>query len=95
MATVVSSKNTKTEILEAYENLLEEVQKAKANHPKLQQEEKQNKEISDRVSDLSKDNLKRFGSMPISAAGQAGKSFGCLCCSTCCSQWHRRLSPNC
>ena len=40
MATVVSSKNTKTEILEAYENLLEEVQKAKANHPKLQQEEK-------------------------------------------------------
>ena len=57
MATVVSSKNTKTEILEAYENLLEEVQKAKANHPKLQQEEKQNKEISDRVSDLSKDNI--------------------------------------
>lgn len=57
MATVVSSKNTKTEILEAYENLLEEVQKAKANHPKLEQEEKQNKEISDRVSDLSKDDI--------------------------------------
>lgn len=70
MATVVSSKNTKTEILEAYESLLEEVQKAKANHPKLEQEEKQNKEISDRVSDLSKDHIgKSIENLKISLNG--------------------------
>lgn len=57
MKTAVSSKNTKSEILEAYENLLNEVQKAKAEQPKLQQEEKQKKEIGDKVSGISNENI--------------------------------------
>lgn len=36
----LSQKNTKTEILDAYEKLLKEVQQAKSNAPKQIQEEK-------------------------------------------------------
>lgn len=49
----LSTKNTKAEILEAYESLLKNVQTAKAEVPKQMQEEKQKKEIVNKVSDIS------------------------------------------
>ena len=53
----VSEKNTKAEILKAYETLLTDVQSAKANVPKLIQEEKQKKEALDKVADVSSDGI--------------------------------------
>ena len=49
----VSEKNTKSEILKAYETLLKDVQNAKANVPKQIQEEKQRKETLAKVADVS------------------------------------------
>ena len=53
----VSTKNTKTEILEAYETLLKEVQKAKANVPKQIQEEKQKQETVKKVTDITQNSI--------------------------------------
>lgn len=53
----LSQKNTKTEILDAYEKLLKEVQQAKSNAPKQIQEEKKNKEIVDKVSTMTDDSI--------------------------------------
>jgi hypothetical protein len=49
----VSEKNTKSEILKAYETLLKDVQTAKADVPKQIQEEKQRKETLDKVAKVS------------------------------------------
>ena len=49
----VSTKNTKTEILEAYELLLKDVKTAKSNVPKLIQEEKQKQETVKKVADVT------------------------------------------
>jgi len=49
----VTEKNTKAEILKAYEGLLKDVQKAKADVPKQIQEEKQRKETLDKVAKIS------------------------------------------
>jgi hypothetical protein len=49
----VTERNTKSEILKAYENLLKDVQTAKADVPKQIQAEKQKKETLDKVSDIS------------------------------------------
>ncbi|MCF6240686.1 MAG: hypothetical protein L3J74_05000 [Bacteroidales bacterium] len=60
----ISSKNTKAQILEAYENLLKKVQSAKADVPKKIQEEKQRKETVAKVADLSnKSIVKEIGSL--------------------------------
>lgn len=48
-------KNTKTEILEAYEKLLKEVQEAKNNVPKQVQEEKKNKAVVEKVNEITND----------------------------------------
>jgi hypothetical protein len=53
----VSTKNTKTEILEAYEKLLKEVQQAKANVPKQVQEEKQKQETVKKVADVTQHSI--------------------------------------
>ena len=49
----VSTKNTKTEILEAYEKLLKDVKNAKADVPKQVQEEKQKQETIKKVADVT------------------------------------------
>ena len=49
----VTEKNTKAEILKAYETLLKDVQSAKADVPKRIQEEKQRKETRDKVAKIS------------------------------------------
>jgi len=49
----VSEKNTKAEILKAYETLLKDVQAEKADIPKQVQEEKQRKEILEKVAGFS------------------------------------------
>ena len=49
----VTEKNTKAEILKAYETLLKGVQTAKAEIPKQVQEEKQRKETLDKVAKIS------------------------------------------
>ena len=49
----VSTKNTKTEILEAYDKLLKDVKTAKANVPKQIQEEKQKVETVKKVDDVT------------------------------------------
>jgi hypothetical protein len=49
----VSEKNTKAEILKAYETLLKGVQTAKAEVPKQVQEEKQRKETLDKVAKIT------------------------------------------
>lgn len=49
----VSAKNTKTEILDAYEKLLKEVQQAKSNVPKQVQEEKQKQETVKKVAAIT------------------------------------------
>ena len=48
----VTEKNTKAEILKAYETLLKGVQTAKADAPKQVQEEKQRKETLDKVANV-------------------------------------------
>lgn len=53
----VSTKNTKTEILDAYEKLLKEVQGAKANVPKQVQEEKQKQETVKKVADITQNSI--------------------------------------
>lgn len=53
----VSTKNTKTEILEAYEKLLKEVQQAKSNVPKQVQEEKQKQETVKKVANTTQNSL--------------------------------------
>lgn len=53
----LSTKNTKTEILDAYEALLKEVQQAKSDVPKHVQEEKQKKEILSKVSDVTNESI--------------------------------------
>ena len=57
MTQEISGKNTKKEILEAYDELLEKVQNAKENMPKKVQEEKQRKEIVEKVADVSNKNI--------------------------------------
>ena len=60
----VSTKNTKTEILEAYEKLLKDVKTAKSNVPKQIQEEKQKTETVKKVTDVTQisivDNIGMF-----------------------------------
>ena len=53
----VSEKNTKTEILKAYEMLLKDVKAAKADVPKQIQEEKQRKETLDKVAKVSNEGI--------------------------------------
>ena len=53
----VSEKNTKAEILKAYETLLGDVKKAKADVPKQVQEENQRKETLDKVANISGDGI--------------------------------------
>lgn len=53
----MTSKNTKTEILEAYEKLLKEVQEAKNNTPKQVQEEKKNKATLEKVAEVTNDSI--------------------------------------
>lgn len=53
----VSTKNTKNEILEAYEKLLKEVQQAKTNVPKQVQEEKQKQETVKKVADITQNTI--------------------------------------
>jgi hypothetical protein len=57
METPVSEKNTKAEILKAYESLLKNVQNAKNDVPKQAQEEKQKKEILEKVSGITNDGI--------------------------------------
>ena len=53
----VSEKNTKAEILKAYDALLKNVQQEKTNVPKQAQEEKQKKENLEKVSGLSNNTI--------------------------------------
>ncbi|MDR0682891.1 MAG: hypothetical protein LBG15_13745 [Dysgonamonadaceae bacterium] len=53
METAVSEKSTKAEILKAYDALLKNVQSAKNEIPKQAQEEKQKKEILEKVSGIT------------------------------------------
>ena len=53
----VSEKNTKAEILKAYESLLKGVQNAKADVPKQIQEEKQRKETLEKVEGISNEGI--------------------------------------
>lgn len=53
----VTEKNTKAEILKAYEILLKDVQTAKADVPKLIQEEKQRKETLEKVAKVSNEGI--------------------------------------
>ena len=53
----VTEKNTKAEILKAYEILLKDVQTAKADVPKLVQEERQRKETLDKVAKISDESI--------------------------------------
>jgi hypothetical protein len=53
----VSTKNTKTEILEAYEKLLKEVRQAKTNVPKQIQEEKLKQETVNKVADITQHSI--------------------------------------
>lgn len=53
----VTEKNTKAEILKAYESLLKNVQDEKANIPKQVQEEKMKKETLDQVSGISTNSI--------------------------------------
>ncbi|MDR3093921.1 MAG: hypothetical protein LBU62_04685 [Bacteroidales bacterium] len=57
MENQVSEKSTKAEILKAYESLLQNVQEAKTDVPKLVQEEKQKKETIDKVAGISNDGI--------------------------------------
>ncbi len=54
---MVTEKNTKAEILKAYEALLKKVQEEKANVPKQVQEEKQKQEIRAKVAEFSADSI--------------------------------------
>ena len=53
----LSEKNTKAEILKAYESLLKNVQNAKADVPKQIQEEKQRKETLEKVAKISDEGI--------------------------------------
>ena len=53
----VTEKNTKAEILKAYDALLKNVQQEKADVPKQFQEEKQRKEKQEQVADLTNDGI--------------------------------------
>ena len=53
----VSEKNTKADILKAYETLLKDVQNAKADVPKQVQEEKQRKETLEKVAGISNEGI--------------------------------------
>jgi hypothetical protein len=57
METSVSEKSTKAEILKAYGALLKNVQSAKSEIPKQAQEEKQKKEIMEKVSEITDDGI--------------------------------------
>lgn len=53
----LSSKNTKTEILEAYGKLLKEVQESKKNAPKQLQEENKKQEVVEKVAVVTNDSI--------------------------------------
>ena len=53
MTQEISGRNTKKEIMDAYEELLEKAQKVKADIPKQVQEDKQRKETVEKVADVS------------------------------------------
>jgi hypothetical protein len=57
MEIAVSEKSTKAEILKAYEALLKNVQQAKADVPKQIQEEKQKKEILEKVAGITGESI--------------------------------------
>jgi hypothetical protein len=54
---MVTEKNTKAEILEAYDALLKKVQEEKNNIPKQVQEEKKKKEVVDKVAQVSSESI--------------------------------------
>jgi hypothetical protein len=54
----VSTKNTKSEILEAYEKLLKEIQQAKTNVPKQIQEEIQKQETVKKTTDITQNSIR-------------------------------------
>ncbi len=54
---MVTEKNTKAEILEAYDALLKKVQEDKNNIPKQVQEEKKKKEIVDKITNVSSEGI--------------------------------------
>jgi hypothetical protein len=55
----VSNKSTKTEILDAYENLLKKVQTGKSETPKVVQEENKKKEALEKVSELNDEKIEK------------------------------------
>lgn len=55
----LSTKNTKAEILEAYESLLQKVQTAKSDDPKKMMEENKKKETLEKVSGLGDDKIEK------------------------------------
>ncbi|MDR3226671.1 MAG: hypothetical protein LBT56_03260, partial [Prevotellaceae bacterium] len=57
METQVTEKNTKAEILKAYDALLNEVQNAKADIPKQMQEEKHKKETLEKITGITNDGI--------------------------------------
>ena len=57
MATEISNKSTKNEILEAYEALLKEAKEQKREAPQKIQEEQQNKQIVKKSGDLSNEQI--------------------------------------
>jgi hypothetical protein len=57
MEITVSEKSTKAEILKAYETLLKDVQKAKADIPKQVQEEKQKMVTLEKVSEITNEGI--------------------------------------
>jgi hypothetical protein len=57
METVLSEKNTKAEILKAYNTMLEEIQTKKEYVPKEIQEEKQKKETLEKVSGINNEEI--------------------------------------
>lgn len=57
MEETVTTKNTKTQILEAYNNLLEKVRSQKSEAPKKEQEQKQKEELAGKAKSLSNEGI--------------------------------------
>jgi hypothetical protein len=59
MEETVTTKNTKSQILEAYNNLLKKVQGQKSEEPKKEQEQKQKEELTGKAKSLSNEGIIR------------------------------------
>ena len=57
MEQTVTTKNTKNQILEAYNNLLKKVQSQKSEEPKKEQEQKQKEDLSNKAKSLSNEGI--------------------------------------